>query len=58
MTEELKKCPFCGGKASVCEAEFEGQTVFMVTCDDCGISTAGSDNETKVINAWNKRVPQ
>ena len=50
---ELKTCPFCGGKASVCEAEAEGTMFF---CEDCGVSTAGSDNEAEVITAWNKRA--
>ena len=53
---ELKTCPFCGGKASVCEAEAEGKIFFMVACEDCGVSTAGSDNEAEVITAWNKRA--
>lgn len=54
--EELKVCPFCGGEASVCEAEIDGEKVFMVACDDCGISTPASSNEDYVIAAWNKRI--
>lgn len=53
---ELKTCPFCGGKASVCEAEADGETLFMVACEGCGVSTAGSDNEAVVVADWNKRV--
>ena len=56
MSEELKLCPFCGGKALVCETEVDGERVFMVACDNCGISTAASSNEADVIDAWNKRV--
>jgi Lar family restriction alleviation protein len=55
---ELKLCPFCGGKASVCEAEVDGETLFMAACESCGISTAGSDNEAVVVSAWNKRVSE
>ncbi len=32
MSEELNLCPFCGGKALVCETEFECGKVFMVVC--------------------------
>lgn len=56
MSEELKLCPFCGGKSLVCKAEVDGEKVFMVACEDCGISTAASSNEADVIDAWNKRV--
>lgn len=54
---ELKLCPFCGGKASVCEAEFEGKMLFTVACENCGVSTAGSDDEAEVTAAWNERTP-
>ena len=55
--EELKVCPFCGGKASICEAEVDGEKVFMVACENCWISTAASSNEADVIAVWNKRIP-
>ena len=56
MNEELKACPFCGSTASVYEAEFEGETVFIAGCDECGISTPANSNEEIVAAAWNKRV--
>ena len=60
MCDELLKCPFCGGKASVCEVEtdFEDKTVsgFVVACNDCGTCTPMSDDEQKVITCWNNRV--
>ena len=55
MSEELKACPYCGGKASVYEAEFEGETVFIAGCDECGISTPASKNAAVVAEVWNKR---
>ncbi len=56
MNEELKACPFCGGKASVYEAEFEGETVFIAGCNECGISTPANNDAAVVVEVWNKRV--
>lgn len=45
---ELKKCPYCGGKASVKEAlgdHFYGGRIFkgyFVSCNSCGASTGSS----------------
>lgn len=54
--EVLKPCPYCGGEATTCEVDVEGQRVFSVVCVECGVSTFGSDNEAEVVGAWNRRV--
>lgn len=58
---DLLSCPFCGGNASVYEVETEidGKffTGFTVACDKCGVSTSASENEQKVIDCWNNRIP-
>ncbi|MBQ7220776.1 MAG: Lar family restriction alleviation protein [Synergistaceae bacterium] len=56
MDEELKPCPFCGSIPEVCEAENDGELLKMVACLNCGVSTFASEDEAKVIEAWNRRV--
>lgn len=61
MSEELKPCPFCGGKA----VKYVNNGV-CVKCVDCGISTITlcdmqrieSDKGTieRVIEMWNRRT--
>lgn len=51
MSEELKTCPFCGGKAY-----FEGGiTVYWIKCRICGVETLGYDDEADAVDAWNRR---
>lgn len=51
MTDELKPCPFCGGKATC--VEFYGE--YHVLCCDC--HAAGQDCSTRdqAVSAWNAR---
>lgn len=44
--EELKSCPFCGGKASY----YKAGASWMAKCTRCGIS--------KLSESWNKRAVQ
>ena len=53
---ELKRCPFCGGKATI---DNNGSTVWWVECNnDCQIQpgTPVFSKPSKAIEAWNRRV--
>ena len=52
---ELRKCPFCGGEASIYVAYDDG---YYVCCDECGCGLPVYNTEQEAIEAWNKRVPQ
>lgn len=50
--EELKRCPFCGGEATVMEAVGE----VWVKCSECHSSNGVSTGDrAKAIAAWNTR---
>lgn len=50
--QELKPCPFCGGKADAWESTF---CVWKVFCTECGANiTLNTDENADVL--WNKRV--
>lgn len=56
--ENLKKCPFCGGKAVSRKRRpdhiMNGKC--FVCCSECKNKTAYYDTEEKAIEAWNKRT--
>lgn len=55
---KLKRCPFCGGEASL-EVIRENEVAFCcVECDQCGISTYNSTNMKEVVDIWNTRTPE
>ena len=55
---KLKRCPFCGGEASL-EVIRENEVAFCcVECDQCGISTYSSTNMKEVVDMWNTRAPE
>ena len=57
MTNELKPCPFCGGKAEYRAAKYV-RTAFRhsVVCLDCFASIPPKDSEQEAIEAWNTRA--
>lgn len=55
---KLKRCPFCGGEASL-EVIRENEVAFCcVECDQCGINTYSSTNMKEVVDIWNIRTPE
>ena len=56
MTEELLKCPFCGGKADEIEIDDEDQHLYYVECEDCCAKTDYFYYKEKAIVAWNQRA--
>ena len=63
MSEKLKPCPFCGGKAhieDISEPDDMGP-IWMILCKKCGASASfGMDgcDATKVeaVDSWNRRA--
>lgn len=70
MTDKLKPCPFCGGRARVCGVfpmAAGGSFARCVRCDECGahggmfVVHAGSLPDTareRAVEAWNKRAEE
>lgn len=62
MNEELKKCPFCGGKAQLISAKANAagtKFVYGVHCINpkcmCIAFTRNFDNGEDAVKAWNER---
>ena len=51
MTENLKRCPFCGSTANIAK----GQIEFWAYCPRCGVQTELYETEKEVAKAWNSR---
>lgn len=60
MSDELKRCPFCGGEAVVSSFGREGDEHFWIECSNafCPVSpeTCEFGSEADAIAAWNRRV--
>lgn len=58
---ELKRCPFCGGKAEVrsrCnDYETDNFVMHFARCNNCKAESAWCREETEAIKAWNTRKP-
>ena len=54
---ELKKCPFCGGEATLVGAVYNDQHYNYVICsnDDCNANTGRCDTKDEAIAKWNTR---
>lgn len=51
--DELKPCPFCGGKA---EFRSGSSTTPYIRCRECGGRTKSSRDRANLIDAWNRRA--
>lgn len=53
MAEELKACPFCGGKADLHRFT---RSRYSVDCSDCDAGMTGFASESEAVAAWNSRT--
>ena len=53
MPNELKPCPFCGGKARRYEGKFEN---YGIICTKCSAKIYGYASKGATARAWNRRV--
>ena len=65
MSEKLKPCPFCGGKARLEAIDFDddyptnlSEAIWWVMCTKCGAHTDeySTPTEAEAIAAWNTRA--
>ena len=62
MPDELKPCPFCGGKAKLVDVGIEGEFQdWVVECPNCHIALLYNDDGCvstilEAVIAWNRRV--
>lgn len=61
MAEQIKQCPFCGGKAKVQKSRFdrsaEGYSQQEVICTQCGVHVLGEAFNFYAVK-YNKDEPQ
>ena len=55
MSEKLKPCPFCGGKADV-ERMGTHRASMIISCTNCGCSLESGETSLEKCN-WNDRQP-
>lgn len=55
--EELKPCPFCGGKARIMmeEEDLPDESFHNIYCTSCGVQF-WTKSKTDAIEAWNRRI--
>lgn len=52
---ELKKCPFCGGDATI--QKLSNSTLSFVVCVDCRMRTPTLQDGKTAMRVWNTRTP-
>ena len=53
--DELKPCPFCGGKAELNRINHIDNWMYEVRCIECGCGTDYAKTSDVVIADWNYR---
>ena len=59
--DELKPCPFCGGKAHL-EHDYTGDGFSYVCCEKCGLHSVSfvrsfeQASDLRAIEYWNRRA--
>lgn len=59
MSEALKPCPFCGGKAKLMTMEYDGQKYYGVFCTanmEHGHFITNYGIKEEAIEVWNGRI--
>ena len=54
--DELKPCPFCGGKAKKCSNNYHGVRMHSVICTSCKCGTTDFGYINHAIETWNRRI--
>ena len=52
---ELKPCPFCGGKAIIEHTHLCNRKRTQVVCQKCGATNGYCGTESTAIKKWNRR---
>jgi Lar family restriction alleviation protein len=53
--DELKPCPFCGGKARYANVDVKW-IISYIECEACGCRTAAEIDKNDAKRAWNRRI--
>ena len=65
MNEQLKPCPFCGGKAHIRNDGYTYYETVCVSCEDCGAQSIRKISDghygkhclyKEIAELWNRRV--
>lgn len=52
---KVKKCPFCGGNAHVCEQAVEDENQFYIECERCKVECCHATTRETAALRWNCR---
>ena len=55
MSEKLRNCPFCGGKARLNEYK-DCEVWYEVRCDECAVRTEQYETVDEAVRVWNRRA--
>jgi Lar family restriction alleviation protein len=57
MTNELKPCPFCGGRVEIIKNHLYGTVVgYTPYCQKCGCELKQYGSKQNAEKAWNRRA--